>query len=51
MRALLRRLTALVALAVGIGVAAGTAPASAAPTANTATSVHSTHVAPADWWF
>jgi hypothetical protein len=51
MGSLLRRLTALVALVVGIGVAAGTAPAAAASTTHTATSAHSTNVTPKDWWF
>jgi hypothetical protein len=51
MRSLLRRLTAVVALVVGMGVVAGTAPAAAAPTTHTVASVHSSHAAPADWWF
>lgn len=51
---ILRRVIALVALAVGIGVAAGTAPAAAATPHHAAT--HATHLRAGavhtdDWWF
>ena len=54
MVSIVRRVIALVALTVGIGVAAGTAPAAAATTHHAAThastlragSVHTN-----DWWF
>lgn len=63
MGTILRRVIALVALAIGIGVAAGTAPAVAATThpvhsttLNASTSTHQTvgahhGVQALDWWF
>lgn len=61
MGTILRRVIALVALAVGIGVAAGTAPAAAATTHSIgSSSVHKTihlpaqgthRAEPMDWWF
>jgi hypothetical protein len=54
---ILRRVVALVALAVGIGVAAGTAPAAAATTHHAVTHAVSTTSPRAgathasDWWF
>lgn len=60
MVSILRRVIALVALAVGIGVAAGATPASAATTHHHVTSTHQLHLShgtgqtfaqPEDWWF
>lgn len=56
MVSILRRVIALVALAVGIGVAAGAAPATAATThhASSVQIVHkgaSVRYQPNDWWF
>jgi ABC-type sugar transport system substrate-binding protein len=60
MVSILRRAIALVALAVGVGVAAGAVPAAAATTHHT-TTTHQTvrhaptggtvYAQPSDWWF
>ena len=60
MVSILRRAIALVALAVGVGVAAGAVPAAAATAHHTAATHSTTHsgaanrqafAQPSDWWF
>ncbi len=52
---LVRRLTAVLAMVIGFGVAAGTSGASAAPStsvrAGATVASHSTTVRAADWWW
>lgn len=56
MVSILRRVVALVALTVGIGVAAGTAPAAAATSHPSHAVAHASQLRPgtvhtSDWWF